>query len=269
MGRCSYFVYLLFLIYSLVSLCHCQTSVYITEPKITSIVPVNSTALTINWQFADSSIDQSSLIRIYITILEYYTKYNTTTYSANFTSTASNKTVTSWTQNFPLVNAFYSVCFSTNSTITNVTYFIATTKCQLAQTCSRQNSSNCPNASAVNIQAASITSNSFLITVNWYNVLPITRNSTLVQISSLNSNATYISLVTNDTYNIESYQFSNLQARTTYVVTTTVNYLLANQLKTETYSSSVTTSRSAKLFSTSDILLFGACILSIFLIKRH
>ncbi|UJR31883.1 hypothetical protein I4U23_019357 [Adineta vaga] len=263
-----YFFYVVLLIFSIVPLYRSQTDVSITEPRLTSTVAVNSTALTVNWQFANSSIDQSDLIRVYITILEYFTKYTTTVYSTNYTYTT-NKTITSWTQNFPLVNAFYSVCFSTNSTITNYTYFVSTTQCQLARTCSRQNSSVCPNASAVTIISSDITSNSFLITINWYNVLPIIRNSTVVQILSENLNATFVSILTNDTYIIESYRFSNRQSLTTYAINTLISYTLLNQIKTESYVLSVTTSRSSKNFLTSDILIFGASILSIFLIKFH
>lgn len=259
---------LLVLLLSLAPLCHGQTSVYLTEPTLTSVVAVNSTALTVNWQFADAVIDQSDLIRVYIIIAEYFTGYNTALYTANYTFTT-NKTITSWTQNFPLVNAFYSVCFSSNSTKTNVTQFVAVSQCRLARTCLRTNSSVCPSALPAVVLASSVASTSFLIVVHWFNTSSFVYNTTSVQLAGANTPGTLISSVSNGTYFIQTFRFTDRQPRTTYTVNAMLTYAVANQLRTDTSNLTVTTSRSSKPFLTSDLLIFGAALLSLLLLKSH
>jgi len=249
----------------IIPLSHSQSNNYITQPTLTGVTAVNSTALTISWQFASSAFDQSNLIQIYINIFEFYYNYNAT-YLTNYTFTT-NKTITSLTTNFQLVNAFYYVCFYSNSTITNVTAGLYYIQCQLATTCTRSNSSVCPQASFVTILPTTITSNSFIITVYWLNQLPYTQGTTIVQLLNENLNGTLVSTVTNSTYTSLSYSFSNQQPSTTYTINTIVTYTILNNPLTQVNNLTVTTSRSSNLISTSDIFIFGASIFCILLIK--
>ncbi|CAF4824046.1 unnamed protein product [Rotaria sp. Silwood2] len=147
-----------------------------TEPKLTSAIPINSTALTINWKFADISVDRSDLIRIYIIIYEYYYEYNRIYTSTNYTFTSINKTITSLTKNFELVNAYYYICFSSNSTVTNFSqYLFILNTCILTRTCLRSNTA-CPGPSSVIILSTNISSNSFIISFLWPNDLPYSPN---------------------------------------------------------------------------------------------
>ncbi|CAF4705732.1 unnamed protein product, partial [Rotaria socialis] len=143
-----YFLCILVLSLSIGPLCNCQTGPSITQPKLISIIPINSTALTVNWAFAATSIDQSDLIRIYIVFYEFFYSYNATYASNNYTFTSANKTITSLTKNFDLVNAYYYVCFSSNSTVTNVSVFLSIVNiCTLTRTCLRSNAA-CPGPSS-------------------------------------------------------------------------------------------------------------------------
>ncbi|CAF3084412.1 unnamed protein product [Rotaria sp. Silwood2] len=228
-----------------------------TEPKLTSAIPINSTALTINWKFADISVDRSDLIRIYIIIYEYYYEYNRIYTSTNYTFTSINKTITSLTKNFELVNAYYYICFSSNSTVTNFSqYLFILNTCILTRTCLRSNTA-CPGPSSVIILSTNISSNSFIISFLWPNDLPYSPNSYTTQLINNGQIGTNLGLTQNTSYTIRSYKFTGLQSRTTYTINTSFSYTILNGvIKTNTTILTVTTSRSSKLFYTSDLLFF-------------
>ncbi|CAF1309113.1 unnamed protein product [Adineta steineri] len=257
---------LLLLCLSVIPLCYSQNGYYITQPTLTQITPLNSTAFTITWQFANSSFDQSDLILIYIGIFAFYNGYNSTWDTTNYTFTT-NKTITSLTKNYDFVNAFYLVCFSSNSTLTNVTQFVALSTCQLTRTCTRSNSSVCPKASFITVLPTQISSNSFIITVYLLNSLPYTLTSTQVQLINTNTYGTQTGTTYNTTYIIQSFLFSNQQPKTTYTVNTIVNYTIFTTTIAETYNFTLTTSRSSILVCTSDRFIFGASIFAILLMK--
>jgi hypothetical protein len=247
-----------YILLSIVTLCHCQTYPHITEPKLTSVIPINSTALTVNWLFADASIDRSDLIRIYIVFNEfYYTYYNRTYASTNYTFTSINKTVTSLTKNFELVNAYYYVCFSSNSTIKNISRYLAiVNNCILTRTCLRSNTA-CPGPSPVIILSTNISSNSFIISFVWPKDLPYSSNSFTAQLINNNQTGTALSLTQNTRYTIRRYQFTSLKSGTTYTVNTSFTYTILNSTtKTNTTILTVTTSGSSKLLYTGDLSLF-------------
>ncbi|UJR14836.1 hypothetical protein I4U23_001821 [Adineta vaga] len=245
-----YSLHILFL-----SIVSCQVDPYITEPKLTSIIPINSTALNVNWQFADSSIDRSDLIRISIIFHEYYYNYNRIYPWTNYTFATTNKTITSLTKNFELVNAYYYVCFSSNSTITNVSQHIAiTNNCLLTRTCLRSNKS-CPGPSSVLILSIDISSTSFLISFLWPNDLPYSPVSFISQLINNNQTGTPLSVVQNDTYTTRSYRFIGLQSRTTYIVNTSFTYtVLYNITKMNTSILTVTTTSSASIMYHTGVL---------------
>jgi hypothetical protein len=252
MDNCCNFLSVLLLV---VPLCHSQTSVSLTEPTLIAVYPVNSTALNVTWQFVSDTYDQSDLIRIYIEFYEFYYGYTTQYTSVNYTFTKQNDTITSLTQNFQLVNAFYYVCFSTNSTNINATTPLFVQKCQLARTCSRSNSS-CSQASFVIILATDISSNAFTVTVYWLNQLTYIQNSTSVGLSDGSMIGTQLSTIYNDTYTSIPFRFSGLQPSTSYIVNTTVSYTLYNNVFSATYNLTVQTSRSSNLNYTGDKFKF-------------
>jgi len=239
---------------SIIPLCYSQ-GVPLTQPTLTSITPINSTALNVSWQFASSIYDQSNLIQIYIDFYEFYFNYGPINTSIIYTFT-SNKTITNLVENFDLVNAYYYVCFSSNSTNTNTTEFLFISTCQLVRTCLRSNSSACPQNGFVVISSSSITSSSFIITVDWLQNLLYTPISTTVQLASTGVTGTALAVTQNSTYINLPYQFSNLQSQTNYTVNIIVNYTLFNTIMSNTIVYSVTTSRSSNLFNTGDILIF-------------
>ncbi|CAF1402967.1 unnamed protein product [Rotaria sordida] len=258
MDNYLYGLYMIFLLsFSIITLCHCQIYPYMTEPKLTSVIPLNSTALIINWQFANTSIDQSDLIRIYIIIYEFYYEYNRTYPSINYTFTSINKTITSLIKNFELVNAYYYICFSSNSTITNFSQYLSILNtCILTRTCLRSNKA-CPGPSSVIILSRNITSNSFIISFLWPNDLPYSSNSFTTQLINNGQIGTYLGSTQNISYTIRSYQFTGLQPRTTYTVNTSFSYSILNSFtKINTTILTVTTSCSSKLSYTSDLLFF-------------
>ncbi len=245
-----------FLLLLIVKSSHTQTGISLTEPKLTSITPVNSTALTVTWQFAPSNYDQSDLIRVYIKFYEFFYNYGPINTSVYYTFTTNNKTITSLTRNFELVNAFYYVCFSSNSTVTNYTQYLFIQTCQLKQTCLRSNSSICPQTGFIIISTTDISANSFTITVNWLNNLPYTRNTTTVQLANNGAVGTALSSSINTTYTILPYQFTGLQSQTSYTVIVTVNYILFGQSMTDTMNYIATTSDSSNLISTGNMSSF-------------
>ncbi|CAF3690112.1 unnamed protein product [Rotaria sp. Silwood1] len=225
------------------------------KPKITSVIPINSTALTINWQFADVSIDRSNLIRIYIIIYEFYYSYNRIYASTNYTFTSINKTITSLIKNFELVNAYYYICFSSNSTVTNFSQYLSIINtCILTRTCLRSNTA-CPGPSSVIILSRNITSNSFIISFQWPNDLPYSSNSFTTQLINNGQLGTNLGLTQNTSYTTRLYQFTGLQSRTTYTINTSFTYSILNGvIKRNTTILTVTTSYSSKLSYTSDLL---------------
>lgn len=248
--------YLRIIILSILTLCYCQTDQpYITEPKLTAVIPVNSTALTVVWQFANVSIDKSDLIRIYITFNEYYYSYSQSYASTNYTFTSTNKTITNLTKNFELVNAYYYVCFSSNSTITNVSIYLAIlNQCILTRTCLRSNTA-CPGPSTV-IISSSISSNSFIIYFLWPNDLPFSPNSFSATIISNGQIGTALTSTQNTSYTNYPYQFTNLQANTAYTVNTSFTYTFLNGATITNVSTiTVTTSCSWRLVYSGDLLL--------------
>jgi hypothetical protein len=258
---------ILLLILSIVTLCYCQIyQPYITEPKLISVVPVNSTALTVNWQFADDSIDQSDLIEIYIIFYEYYYGYNQTYASTNYTFTPTNKTITSLTINFDLVNAYYYVCFSSNSSITNITQYVAIlNRCILTRTCLRSNTA-CPGPSSVITTSTSIASDSFIISFLWPNDFPASQDSFSAQLINNGQIGTALSITQNDSYTNRPYQFTGLQSGTTYTVNTSFTYTIFNGITTMNITTlTVNTSRSWKLFDPSALLvIFSSCMVIFF-----
>jgi hypothetical protein len=254
----NYSYILLILILSIVTLCHCQTyEPYITEPKLISVIPVNSTALTLTWQFADPSIDRSDLIRIYIVFYEYYYSYSDVYASTNYTFTPANKTITSLTINFDLVNAYYYVCFSSNSTVTNVSQYLAiVNRCVLTRTCLRSNTA-CPGPSIVILSSINISSDSFIISFLWPNDLPYTPISFSAQLINNGQIGTALSLTQNFSYTNRLYQFTSLQSNTTYTVNTSFTYTILDSITTNITILTVTTSCSWKLVYPSDLFFFS------------
>ena len=245
-----------FLLLLIVKLSHTQTAISITEPKLTSITPVNSTALTVTWQFASSTYDQSDLIRVYIQFYEFLYNYGPINTLVNYVFTTNNKTITSLTTNSELVNAFYYICFSSNSTLTNYTQYLFVRTCQLKRTCLRVNSSICPQTGFILISTTDSSASSLTIAVNWLNNLPYTRNTTTVQLANNGAVGTALSSSINTTYTILPYQFTGLQSQTSYTVIVTVNYILFGQSLTDTMSYIATTSHSSNLISTGNMSIF-------------
>lgn len=239
---------------------YCQTGPSLTEPKLTSVNPINSTAITITWQFADQSIDQSNFIQISIVINELYYTYSRTYDSINYTFASTNKTITSLIRNFELVNAYYYVCFSSNSTVTNSSVFLyIANKCILARTCLRSNTA-CPGPSNVTISSTSISSNSFTIAFFLPTDLPYSWNTFYTQLINNGQIGTSSGITQNTSYMIRSYQFTGLQSRTTYIVNTSYSYSIVNMSPiTNIISLAVTTSSLSKFSYTSD--LFSFCLL--------
>ena len=233
--------------------------VSISEPKLISIDSVNSTALTVTWTFLNSTFDQSDRVQISINFIEFFYNYNVTYPSINFTFASTNKTTTSLTKNFPLVNAFYFVCFSSNSSRMNSSRIVLFHRCDFKRTCLRSNASVCPSASFVIVSSSSITSNSFLITIHWLKNLPYLRQTTNVQFVNSKIIATSLNSIDNDTYTSFPYRFDNLQSNSNYTVNLTIGYLLFDRLFSETQFLSVTTSRSTNLFNAGErtVLFIG------------
>ncbi len=238
---------------SIIPLCYSQ-GIPLTQPTLLPITPINSTALNVSWQFASPIYDQSTLIEVDIDFYEFYYNYGPVNYSVDYTFTPANKTITSLVENFELVNAFYYVCFSSNSTNSNTTVFLFVETCQLKQTCLRSNSS-CPQNGFVVISQSSITSNSFIINVLWLQNLLYTQNATSVQLTN-GATGTALSSTQNSTYINLPYQFSGLQSQTSYTVIITVSYIVFGQSMTNVMNYTVTTSRSSNLFHTGNILIF-------------
>lgn len=212
---------------ALVSLATCQDlQPFITEPRLTAVIPVNSTALTVVWTFANASIDRSDYIEIYVIFYEYYYGYNQTYASTNYTFINRANNITSLTRNFGLVNAYYYVCFSSNSTVKNTTIFLAIlNRCVLTRTCLRSNR-GCPGPVSALVISTSITSTSFQIAFLWPRELPFTPNSFFVQLIDNGQSATALSSTQNSTHTTYSYQFLGLQSRTTYTVNASFVYTL-------------------------------------------
>jgi hypothetical protein len=254
------FLYLHLFFLSIVPLCHSQSGVPLTQPTLLSITPISSSALNVTWQFASSTYDQSNLIQIYIEFYEFYYNYGPIITSVNYTFTSTNKTITYLTQNFQLVNAFYYVCFSSNSTNINSTESLFIQTCQLKQTCSRSSSSICPQNAFVIISYTNVSSNSFIIIVNWLQKLPYTQNTTTVQLVNNGVTGTALASTQNNTYISLPYRFSGLQSQTNYTVNIIINYILFGNSMTDVINYTVTTSRSSNLFYTGDILSFVICL---------
>ena len=196
----------------------------ITEPRLISVIPVNSTALTVNWQFADASIDRSDSIKIYVSFYEYYYGYNQTYASNNYTFTSTNKTITNLTRNFEFVNAYYYVCFSSNSSVSNTTRFLEVlNRCVLTRTCLRTNQA-CPGPSSPLITSTSISSNSFQISLLWPTDLPFSPIAFSVQLINNGQLGTALSSTQNNSFINYAYQFLGLQAQTTYTVNSSFTY---------------------------------------------
>jgi hypothetical protein len=246
--------YYSYILLAIAALCHGQTGPYITQPTLTSVIPINSTALNVTWQFAAVSIDLSDLIRIYIVFYEYYYAYSNSYASTNYTFTSANKTVTSLVRNFDLVNAYYYVCFSSNSTITNVSKYLAIVNtCVLTRTCLRSNAA-CPGPSSVTVVPTSISANSFVISFLWPNDLPYSANSFTATLTNNGQTGTALASTQNSSYTNRPYQFTGLQSQTTYTVNTSFTYTILNTANTNITTLTVTTSSSSKLFSTGVLL---------------
>jgi hypothetical protein len=239
-------------------LCHAQSGVYITEPKLLSVAPINSTALNVTWQF-DTAIDQSNLVQVLIEFYEFYFNYGPIYTPINYTFTLANKTSTTYlTQNFQLVNAYYYVCFSSNSTLTNTTLFLFKKTCLLRRTCSRLNSSICPQTFFDIISATDISSNAFTININWLKSLPYTPGVSAVNLAANSVTGTQLSQTDNGTYIIVPYRFSGLQWNTSYVVNVIANYTIFSTSMSDVMNYTVSTSRSSNFFYTCDSLIFIA-----------
>lgn len=248
----------------IIPICYSQSNIPLTEPKLISITPINSTSLTVTWAFASSIYDQSDLIKIFIDFYEFTFDYSPQNTSVDYIFTSTNKTITNLTQTFQLVNAFYYVCFSSNSTNSNSTTFLFVRTCHLIRTCSRENSSICPQTGFVVISQADVTSNSFTIYVQWLQNLPYSQNATTVQLSSTGATGTALSSTENTTYINLPYRFSNLQSQTSYTVNIIVTYIVFDQSITDVMNYTVTTSHSSNLFNTGDssIFIFWSVLLS-------
>ena len=238
----------------------------ITEPRLISIDPINSSTLVVRWEFADPTFDQSDLIRISIVYNEFFFRYNATPAVVdNFTFTAQNKSITNVTRTFSLVNGFYYVCFSSNSTQTNSSQFVLRSKCLLVRTCQRNNVSACPPASFAAISTTDISSNAFTVLIQWLKGLPYTRSPSTAQLIGQSVQGTALAAIENDTYISFPYRFAGLSSSTTYTVNASTSYTLFNQLTTTIQSVSVTTSGSAHVFyigETCSLLFLSAAVLS-------
>ncbi|CAF5205619.1 unnamed protein product, partial [Rotaria magnacalcarata] len=241
-----------------------QTNIPLTEPKLTSITAVNSTALTVTWVFANATYDQSDLIRITIKFYEFYYNYGPVNTSISYTFTATNKTITSFTRNFDLVNAFYYVCLSSNSTNVNASSPLVKTTCLLERTCSRANSSICSQIPFVIISNGASSSNSLNININWLKQLPYTQNGATVQLINNSATGTLSTSTENNTYAIQTYQFSSLQSNTSYTAYIIVNYTIFGGILTDAINYTISTSRALNIFSTGDSFIFMIC--SVFLV---
>jgi len=248
---------------SLITSCICQTiGGPQTEPKLTSVLPVNSTALTVNWQFANTSVDQSDLIQISIIFYEFYLSHNQTYASNNYTFTSANKTITNLTKNFEFVNAYYYVCLLSNSLITDTSQVLSVVKCVFTRTCLRSNTA-CPGPSIVSIQSTSITSNSFSISFLWPNDLPYTPISFSAQLTSTGQLGTSLDSIKNESFTNYRYQFTGLQSNTNYQVNTSFNYSFMNNLiTTNTSLLTVQTSLTNKLDCLSIVCLIFFSVMS-------
>ncbi|CAF3332795.1 unnamed protein product [Rotaria socialis] len=245
---------------SYVILSHSQTHIPLTQPTLTSITAVNSTALTVTWVFANATYDQSDLIRITIQFYEFYYNYGPVNTSISYTFTATNKTITSFTQNFDLVNAFYYVCLSSNSTNVNAPSPLVKRTCLLKQTCSRANSSICSQIPFVIISNGASSSNSLNININWLKQLPYTQNGATVQLISNGATGTLLTSTDNGTYVIQTYQISSLQSNTNYTANIIVNYTIFGSILTDAINYTILTSRSSNLFSTGDSFILMICL---------
>ena len=246
-----------FLLFIVVS-CSCQTNIPLTEPKLTGVTPLNSTALNVSWQFASADVDQSDLIQVRIDFYEFFANYGPNNTSRNYVFTRANKTNSSIVENFQYVNIFYYVCFSSNSTNVNITNYLYMRTCRLVRTCSRANVSICPQDGLVTITPTSITSNSFIINVSWLNNIYYNRNTTSVQLTGSSTMGTALSLSTNETYTSYPYQFTGLQSQTSYSVDIFVKYTLFGSSLMDTMNTIVitTTSRSSNLVYTGNLMSF-------------
>ncbi|CAF0792081.1 unnamed protein product [Rotaria sordida] len=258
------FFYIFLLLFSYILLCHSQVNIPLTEPKLIAVTPINSTALTVRWKFANSTYDQSDFIQIVIQFYEFYYNYGPINTSISYTFTSTNKTITNLTKNFEFVNAFYYVCLLTNSTNINVTMPLITRTCQLKRTCLRLNSSICSEVPFVIISNTYKSSNLFIINVNWLKNLPYSRNTTTVQLINNGVIGTTLSSTENDTYISQPYQFSSLQSNTNYTVNITVSYTIFNRILSDMIYYNIQTSRSSNLFYTSDSFIFMICSVFLF-----
>jgi hypothetical protein len=258
MDMSSKSIYACLFLLLIATLCHSQTGISLTQPNLIAVTPVNSTALNVTWQFAPTNYDQSDLIRVYINFYEFFFNYGPMNTSVNYVFTTANKTITSLIKNFQLVNAFYYVCLSSNSTLTNYTQFLFVQTCQLKRTCSRANSSVCPQTGFIVVSTTTVSANSFTITVNWLNNLPYNRNTTNAQLIPNGAQGTLLTQSINTTYTSLPYQFTGLQPQTIYTVNIIVNYALFGHSLTDTMNYIVTTSRSSNLVSTGNISIFIA-----------
>lgn len=252
--------YLIFL--SMIFICQCQS---ITEPKLTSIEMLNSTALKLNWLFANLTYDQSNFVQLTIQFIEFTYNYNYTYPDIVYTYTLNNKTsLTSLTKNFQLVNGFVYLCFSSNSTITNSSQNFYFKTCQLARTCPRATTSNCPQASFVILSASDITTNSFTINIHWLLNLPYIRSSPSSSVKLINTatSGTTLSASSNGTYYNEPFRFSSLSSQTNYTVNVLINYTIFNSFMSENLVYSVITSHSSG--RTSHVCLLWSILVFVF-----
>lgn len=255
MDSCWNFLYIFLLLF--IPLCYSQSGVYLTEPKLVSVNPINSTALNITWQFDTN--DQSDLVRVLIEFYEFYFNYGLINTTISYTYVLANKTsISSYIYNSELVNGFYYVCFSSNSTLTNVTVFLYQRTCRLRRTCLRINSSVCPQTFFAIISTTDISSNSFTINVNWLKNLPYTRGVPTVKLADNSVTGTQLSSTENATFTTIPYRFSGLQWKTGYIVSVTVNYTIFGSTLSDVMNYTVSTSRSSSFFYTSDSFIFVA-----------
>ena len=252
-----FYIHLFF--FSFIQLSQSQIGVPLTGPRLTAVTPVNSTALTVTWEFYSSAYDRSDLIQMSIEFYEFYFNYGPINTSISYTFTSVNKTITSLTKNFDLVNAFYYVCLSSNSTNTNSSSSLYQQACQLNRTCSRLNSSVCSQVAFVIISDADVTSSSFIINVHWLKNLLYSRNATIVQLTNNGIIGTSLPSIENATYTTLPYQFSGLQSTTNYTIDIIVNYTIFNRMLTDIINYDVLTSYSSNLLRTGNSWTFIAC----------
>lgn len=245
---------------------HGQSTTSITEPKLTSVIPLNSTSFRVDWQFANDSIDQSNLIVISIVIYEFYLTHNATYGPITYSFSRSNKTVTNMIFNSEWVSATYYVCFSSNSTITNTTKLVTVTNnCVLTRTCARSNTS-CPGASSFQWVSSNITTNSFILALVLPIDLPYTLLSSSAQILNNGPVGSALAIAQNASFYIYRYQFNNLQSSTSYIVNTSFTYNILS-MRTETSVSTITVTTSVatrKILRIDEIFLFYFVIAFLF-----